>query len=339
MPDVRVAAVQMDAQVGAVEANLAHAAVLVEQAVAQGAQLVVLPELFGCGYEYTDRNYAMAEPLDGPTGTWICCMAQRLGIHLAGSFPARMAGGTYIVAMLAAPDGRQWVYRKAHVALWENAYFARGADPVIADTSLGRIGLLICWDQVFADLALAYGGRVDLLCIPSSPPVIVGDLEDANRRLLVRMKDRILGVRLDAVGWFEQATVLQAQSAGVPVVYAARCGPFRSPIPYGLLFLMSLGPGAMARVLPAAGTRFRLSCPLMGRSCIIERDGTKLAQAGQDEEAVLVAAVQVGTPKLAALPPLPTGRTLVPGVPSQILWLDRLAILVGRWRRYRYKSG
>ena len=338
MPDIRVAAIQMDARVGAVEANLAHAVALVEQAVSQGAQLVVLPELFSCGYEYTDRNFSLAEPLDGPSGIWICRTAQRLGIHLTGSFPARMAGGTYIVAMLAAPDGRQWVYLKAHVALWENAYFARGADPVIADTALGRIGLLICWDQVFADLARAYRGRVDLLCIPSSPPVLVGDLEDEGGRLLVRMKDRILGARLDAVGWFEQATVLQAQCAGVPAVYAARCGPFHSPIPYGLLFLMSLGLRVMARVLPAAGTNFRLSCPLMGRSCIVDRDGTRLAQAGQDEEAVLLASVQPSTPTLAVLPPLPKRRILVPGVPAPILWLDRLAIPLGRWHRYRHKS-
>jgi predicted amidohydrolase len=338
MPEIRVAAIQMDAQVGAVEANLAHAAALAEQAAEQDAHLVVLPELFGCGYEYTDRNLSLTEPLDGQTGTWICRTAQRLGIHLAGSFPARMAGGIYIVAMLAAPDGRQWVYRKMHVALWENGYFARGADPVIADTALGRIGLLICWDQVFADLARAYQGRVDLLCVPSSPPVLVGDLEDGNGRAVVCMKDRILGVKLDAVGWFEQATVLQAQSAGVPVVYAARCGPFRSPILYGFLFLMTLGPGITARVLTAAGTNFRLSCPLMGRSCIVERDGTRLARAGQDEEAVLVATVQAGAPDATALPPVPKSRALVPSIPPQIFWLDGLAILVGRWHRWRHRQ-
>jgi len=191
---------------------------------------------------------------------------------------------------------------------------------------------------VFADLARVYQGRVDLLCIPSSPPVLVGNLEDDGGRVLMRMRDRVLGVRMDAVGWFGQATVLQAQSAGVPAVYAARCGPFRSPIPYGLLFLMSLGPWAMARVLPAAGTDFRLSCPLMGRSCIIDRDGTRLAQAGQDEEAVLLAPVRSGAPSQAVLPPLPKGRMLVPGVPAQISWLDGLAIRVGRWHRYRHRS-
>ena len=339
MSDLTVAAIQMDAQVGAMEANLAHAAALVEQAAAQGAQLVVLPELFGCGYEYTDRNFGLSEPLDGPTGIWICHTAQRLGIHLVGSFPARMAGGSYIVAMLAAPDGRQWVYRKMHVAIWENGYFARGADPVIADTALGRIGLLICWDQVFADLALAYRGRVDLLCIPSSPPAMTGDLEDDSGRVLVRVKDQMLGVKVDAVGWFEQATVLQAQSAGVPAVYAARCGPFHSPMPYGPLFLMSLGPGAMARVLGAAGSNFRLSCAMMGRSCIIGRDGTRLAQAGEDQEAVLVAAVQAGAPDPVTLPPFPKRRTLVPSIPAPILWLDRAAVALGGWYRARHRQG
>jgi predicted amidohydrolase len=339
MTDLTVAAIQMDAPVGAVEANLAHAATLVEQAAAQGARLVVLPELFGAGYEYTDRNFDLAEPLDGQTGTWICQTARRLGVHLAGSLPARMAGGTYIVAMLAAPDGRMWVYRKNHVALWENAYFARGAAPVIADTELGRIGLLICWDQVFTDLASAYQGGVDLLCIPSSPPTLAGNLEDPGGRVLAQTPGRVLGARMDTVGWFGQATVLQAQTAGVPAVYAARCGPFRSPIPYGLLYLLSLGPGAMARTLPRAGTKFRLSCPLMGRSCVVDRDGTKPAQTGQDGEAVLLATVRPGAPDAAALPPVRRARTLVPGIPAPILWLDRLAILMGRWRRARHRQG
>ena len=90
MPDLQVAAIQMDCQVGDVEANLAHAAGLVEEAAAQGAQLIVLPELFNTGYEYTDRNFTLPEALDGRTGTWIAGTAQRLGVHLVGTFPVRV---------------------------------------------------------------------------------------------------------------------------------------------------------------------------------------------------------------------------------------------------------
>ena len=331
MAEVKVAAIQMDAEVGAVDANLAHAAGLVEQAVARGAQLVVLPEVFNTGYEYSGRNYVLAEELDGPTGTWVVETARRQGVHLLGSFPARMPSGTYIVAMLAAPDGRQWVYRKIHVALWENCYFDRGTDPVIAETDLGRIGLLICWDQVFADLARAYQGRVDLLCIPSSPPTLAGQVEDTRGHVLVQSGiPHILGSDLDVVALFRRAQELHARSATVPLVYAARCGTFHSSVPYGLLFLPALGIKDAVRVLRAAGTRYVLRCRLAGRSCILNADGERLASTGQEGEAVMVARVQPGAPGLAELPPVPKSQSLVPGIPSAMFHFDRLMRTLGR---------
>ena len=346
MPEITVAAIQMDAQVGEVEANLAHATELVEQAAAQGAQLIVLPEMFSAGYEYTDRNFDLPEPLDGPTATWIVEMARRLQVHLLGSFPARMMSGplpsgsvpekAYIIAMLAAPDSQRWVYSKIHVAMWENCYFVRGTKPVIADTELGRIGLLICWDQVFADLARAYQGRVDLLCIPSSPPTWVGTMEDPSGRVLAQLGTfKSMGKTVDGVDWFDRAQVLHAQSAGVPVVYAARCGTFHSPIPYGSSFLIALGIRDAVRVLRGAGNKYWLRCPMMGRSSILDAQGERVAHTGQDGEAVLVTTVQPGAPGLHTLPPVPRGQTLVPGIPWLQLLFDRTMIAQGR--RYRQR--
>jgi predicted amidohydrolase len=248
-----VAAVQLDATPGDVDGNLSQASEAVAEAAGRGAQLVVLPELFSSGYEYTDRVYGWPEPLEGRTGAWISSTAQRLGVHLVGSFPAQLDGRRYIIALLASPDGQQWVYRKIHVAMWENCYFDRGAGPIIADTALGRIGLLICWDQIFADLPRAYQGQVDLLCIPSSPPTWLGTLEDANGRVLARVERlHSLGARLDGVDWFRRAQEAHAQSLGVPVVYAARCGTFHSPVPYGASFLLTLPLRDALRVLRVA---------------------------------------------------------------------------------------
>lgn len=336
MPDLKVAAIQMDCQIGNVEANLAHAQELVEQAAAQGAQLIVLPELFNTGYEYTECNYDLPEPLDGPTGAWIVDMARRLNVHLVGSFPAQIDGRVYIVAMLAAPNERTWVYRKNHVAFWENLYFERGDDPVIAETDLGRIGLLICWDQVFADLARAYQGRVDLLCIPSSPPTWVGTIEDRRRRVLVQLGTfGVLGKTVDGGAWFDQAQVAHAQYAAVPVVYAARCGTFHSPIPYGSSFLMALGIRGALRVLRAVGTRYLLRCPMMGRSCILNAEGERIIHTGQDGEAVLVTTVQPGVPDLAMLPPVPKGRALISSIPNWQFLFEDMMIVRGRWGRRR----
>jgi predicted amidohydrolase len=329
----------MDAPVGAVEANLARAQALVEEAAERGARLVVLPELFNTGYEYTDRNFDLAEPVDGRTGTWIVDAARRLGVHLLGTFAARFDGEAYITAMLAAPDGRRWFYRKVHVALWENRYFERGSGAVVADTDLGRIGLLICWDEVFADLARAYQGQVDLLCIPSSPPTYAGTLEDGEGRVLAQLSRlRSLGRSLDGATWFARAQELHARAAGVPLVYAARCGAFYSPIPYGLPFLVMLKPGEMVRVLRAVGTGYWLRSALAGRSCILDAQGERLAGTGQEGETVLVATVQTGAPDPATLPAVAKGRSLVPGIPGFQFLFDDILIALGRRYRQRRRS-
>jgi predicted amidohydrolase len=345
MGEIRAAAIQMDALVGNVIANLDHAEKLVEQAVEQGAQLVVLPELFNTGYKFSDRVYDWAESLDGRTGIWIAQTARRLGVHLVGTFPARFSAGrakgkghrTYIAAMLAAPDGRHWIYRKVHVAMWENCYFERGTEPIIADTDLGRIGLLICWDQVFADLARAYQGRVDLLCIPSSPPTWIGTMEDGEGRVLSEVDTfEMTGKTVDGIDWFDQAQRAQVRSAGVPLVYAARCGTFHSLIPYGSSFLFALGIGRALRILQRVGTRYWLRCPMMGRSRILNRAGEALASTGQDGEAVVIADLQIGAPDPAELTPVPKGRTLISGIPAPQLLFDDSMIAWGRWYRRRH---
>ena len=341
MGEVRAAAIQMDALVGDVEANLGHAEKLVERAAEQGAQLVVLPELFNTGYEYSDRMYTWSEPLDGRTAIWIAKTARRLKTHLVGCFPARFsgekAGRSYITAMLAAPDGRHWIYRKVHVAMWENCYFHRGPEPVIADTDLGRIGLLICWDQIFTDLARAYQGRVDLLCIPSSPPSWVGTIEDNEGSVLAELGTfKMMGKVVDGVAWFDQAQKAHVHCAGVPLVYASRCGMFHSPLPYASSFLLTMGFGPALNVLRNAGTRYWLRCPMMGRSRMLGRDGEPLAGTGQDGEAIVIADLKSGAPDAAKLAPVPKGRTLIPGIPASQLLFDDSMIAWGRWYRRRH---
>jgi hypothetical protein len=89
------------------------------------------------------------------------------------------------------------------------------------------------------------------------------------------------------------------------------------------------------RVLRSVGTRYLLHSVLQGRSAILDATGRRIAQAGQDGEMVLVASVQAGAPEAATLPPVPAGRTLVPGIPwFQLLFDDSLAVQ-GRWYRRR----
>jgi len=82
---LKIAAIQMDANPAPTGERLERAERLVIAAAQSGAQLVVLPELFNTGYAYAESNYRRAELPDGPTVTWLREMAARLNVHLAGS--------------------------------------------------------------------------------------------------------------------------------------------------------------------------------------------------------------------------------------------------------------
>jgi predicted amidohydrolase len=322
----------MDAHPWATDENLAHAAGFVEQAAGQGAQFVVLPEMFSSGYEYTDRNLTGAEPLDGPTGTWLRETACQHNIYLVGSFPARMERHQYIVAMLAEPSGRRWVYRKNHVAFWENIYYTRGGDVCIADTDLGRIGMILCWDTIYADLARRQQGQVDLLCIGSSPPNFFASEVYRGQAALCYTDHRFgrEGAK-EAAAWFFEGTRQQSQTLGVPVVHALRTGATDSPLPYPLLPGLLTPPGFAWRVLRQMGLRYRVRAPFIAHSLIADRTGQVLASLGV-EEGVAVADVQPGAP--AQLPPPPRGRTLVPGSWTLVrtLFLQGVLTLLGSLR-------
>jgi len=101
---ITIAAVQMDAHPAPTAGRLARADRLATAAANDGAQLVVLPELFNTGYAYADANHRLAEPLDGPTPTWMKQAAARLNVHLAGSLMLLDQGQVYNALLLFAPD-------------------------------------------------------------------------------------------------------------------------------------------------------------------------------------------------------------------------------------------
>jgi len=90
---IRLAAVQAGSRPGEVEANLEHAGALVEQAAAQGARLVALPELFSCGYVANRAVWDLAEPANSRTARWLACTARWLGIYLGASLAAARQSG------------------------------------------------------------------------------------------------------------------------------------------------------------------------------------------------------------------------------------------------------
>ncbi|MDD0991574.1 nitrilase family protein [Pseudomonas sp. TNT2022 ID681] len=168
---VRIAVIQFDPQVGLEQCdnNLCKGLELAEQAVREGANLIVLPELCNTGYTFTTRveAYAHAESLeDGPSlRTW-AAFAREHQVYLAAGFAERDGLKLYDSAVLFGPDGLLGHYRKAHLWDQEKLWFTPGnlGFPVF-ETPIGRIGLLICWDIWFPEVPrlLAQQGA-DIIC-------------------------------------------------------------------------------------------------------------------------------------------------------------------------------
>ncbi len=162
------------------EANHARAEEEVRRAAAAGARLVVLPEMFSCPYE-ADRFHELAEPLpDGPSGRLCSRLARELGIHLVGgSIPEREGDRVWNTATLWDPEGRMVLrHRKVHlfdvdipggIRFTESAVLAPGNEISVARTSLGTIGLAVCYDLRFPELFRAMALRgAELVVLPGA---------------------------------------------------------------------------------------------------------------------------------------------------------------------------
>lgn len=161
------------------EAALAKYTRLIEHAAAAGARIVGLPELFAAPYfcRVTDtRWYAAAETLAGPTATRMRALAKRLGIVLI--VPIYEAAGRrhYNSAAVVDADGcLLGVYRKHHVPSYHSGnyepfYFHQPNDgfPVF-ESAYARIGISICYDRHFPEVARIYGVKgAQLLITPSA---------------------------------------------------------------------------------------------------------------------------------------------------------------------------
>ena len=163
----------------AVEDNKAKLAQNIADVVSQGAELVVLQELhnslYFCQIETTD-NFDLAEPIPGPSTEFYSEIAKKHGIVLVTSlFERRTAGLYHNTAVVFEKDGSiAGKYRKMHIpddpAYYEKFYFTPGDlgfHPI--DTSVGRLGVQVCWDQWYPEGArlMALAGA-EILIYPTA---------------------------------------------------------------------------------------------------------------------------------------------------------------------------
>lgn len=162
-----------------VQANKEKLARNIADVAAQGAQLVVLQELHNSLYfcQVEDvNNCNLAEPIPGPSTTFYGELARRHGIVLVTSLFERRAAGLYHnTAVVFEKDGNiAGKYRKMHIpddpAYYEKFYFTPGDlgfQPI--DTSVGRLGVQVCWDQWYPEGARIMALRgAEMLIYPTA---------------------------------------------------------------------------------------------------------------------------------------------------------------------------
>jgi len=161
------------------EENMQKLALNIKSVAAQGAELVVLQELHNSLYFCQTENtelFDLAEPIPGPSTQFYGALANECGVVLVTSLFERRAAGIYHnTAVVFERDGSiAGKYRKMHIpddpAYYEKFYFTpgdMGFTPI--DTSVGRLGVQVCWDQWYPEGArlMALAGA-ELLIYPTA---------------------------------------------------------------------------------------------------------------------------------------------------------------------------
>lgn len=173
---MKVALVQMDLVLGNPEANRLKAEARVRQAAADGAELVMLPEMWTTGYSLPELSGNLADRDGAPTGPFLSSLARECGIYLAGSVADERDGKVYNLATVYGPDGALLAeYAKVHLVpmMDEPLYLAPGDSLATAMVGGGVAGLAICYDLRFPELfrTLALGGA-QLMLIPAEWPAV-----------------------------------------------------------------------------------------------------------------------------------------------------------------------
>ena len=237
----------------------------VREAASRGAELILLQELHTSRYFCQTEDVALfdlAEGIPGPSTKQLSALASELNVVIVASLFERRAAGLYhnTAVVLDRTDGIAGIYRKMHIpddpGFYEKFYFTPGDvgfHPV--DTSVGRLGVLVCWDQWYPEAArlMALAGA-ELLLYPTA---IGWDPRD-DKAEQVRQRDAWITIQRS-----------HAVANGLPVISCNRTGLEKAPGGNGdgILF--------------------------WGSSFVTGPQGEILAEAAADQESVLVVTIDL----------------------------------------------
>ncbi|OBJ74116.1 carbon-nitrogen hydrolase family protein [Mycobacterium sp. 1274756.6] len=279
-----VAAIQQEARLADVPANLAMCEQLATAAASKGAEIIVLPEFFTTGMGFVAELADCALPPDGAATTLLTDLARRHRVLVGGSFLCRATDGeVYNRFLLATPDGVVGEHDKDLPTMWENCFYVGGADDGVLPDVGFTPGAAVCWEFMRTQTAHRMRGRVDVVLggscwwsVPAWWP----------RRVTAAWQDRNAATAAAAAPAF-------ARLVGAPVVHAAHCGTLTCRLP---------------------GTPLTYRGHLEGGAVIAAADGTVLARRDRTQGAgFALAEITIG--RTAPADPVPAGFWLHPRGP------------------------
>jgi predicted amidohydrolase len=146
----------------------------------QAADLVIFPELVLTGYVMRDQIYELAETIPGPAAEKIEEVAKKTGVHVIFGMPElseKTKATIFNTSVLIGPKGFIGKYRKmylpTHSVFEEKRYFRSGYQIASFNTTLGNIGLCICYDIFFPEICrlTRLKGAKLIVCISASPAI------------------------------------------------------------------------------------------------------------------------------------------------------------------------
>lgn len=154
MTHSRIASCQFEPTVGDIDANLDRIKQLAGRLPASVA-FAVLPELCVTGYDL-DVASTTKITVPGPITERVCAIARETGVDLIVGIPEAAGDDVYNSLVYVSDQGVEATYRKQQLWGDEAVLFTEGTEPTTVNTSVGRVGLLLCYDLNFSELALAY---------------------------------------------------------------------------------------------------------------------------------------------------------------------------------------
>jgi N-carbamoylputrescine amidase len=217
---VRVAAIQMEAELADVSGNLVKAERLVIEASRKGARWAILPEFFTSALAFHTTMHEAVRPLEGEPLVLLRSLAERHRMVVGGSFLAASGGEVYNSFVLAFPGGDWFVHNKDYPTFDEGAYYISGSDDGLFRTPDGPIGSALCWEFVRSATARRLREEVKLVvggsCWPSPP--------EGSSPQQVALGEHSLAL-------LKQTPQRFARLVGAPVVHASHAGRFEAVRP------------------------------------------------------------------------------------------------------------